>query len=445
MADFPNVVLIVLDTMRKDILRLYGGTAQTPSMEALASEGIAYENCIASAPWTVPSHASLFTGLLPSAHGVHETRAQKISEIYGAMAQSGEEPLAEYLRKRGYDTAGYSANGALGPGSGFESGFSTYQLLDMTTVIDKGAKATIKSGEKYGRSKWEITKTLLMTAKFGELARLYRARRRIADDYKKKGFPRLKRGGDIIEAISSRPLEEPFFLFVNFCEAHEPYIRPKEPGTVADIFAREGVDNRLLKKIRRAYLGEAAIVDRFVGSIVQDLRARGSYGRTLFVVTSDHGQALKEHGYYGHGTYLYNEILEVPLIVKYPGGKKPRPPSGYQPLARIPELVKDSLLGLADSESVTAYTAVAESFGSPYSFAIYRNAEGFEPKNDKIDRPRKAAYGGRSKLVIDGTNGEVEEFTVSGAQADPLERRKEFENLRAALAELRDPSFILPD
>ena len=291
MADFPNVVMVVLDTMRRDVLKIYGGSARTPCIEALASDGEVYRNCIAPSPWTVPSHATLFTGLTPSVHGVHETRDRKIFELYGAMAESGLETLAGYLRRRGYDTAGYSANPSVSPGTGFDAGFSHFQYFDMKEKSDQEASAALGRASSYGRSKWEIAKNLLKEGKLSELARLYSARRRVSAGYRKRGFPMVKRGDAIAAALSSRRLEEPFFTFVNFCEMHEPYVRPNEPSTVADIFGREKVDPPLLKKIRQAYVTEAEIVDGFVGSIVQHVKSLGAYERTLFVVTSDHGQA----------------------------------------------------------------------------------------------------------------------------------------------------------
>ena len=447
MADSPNVVLVVLDTLRKDVVSAYGGGGMSPHLDKLASDGVVYRNCVASSPWTTPSHASLFTGLLPSKHGVHETKDRKIIDIFGDMAKVRAQPLAGYLADRGYATACYSANVNISPGSGFERGFSAFEVM-YGPVPDEATTKAVQTAKKYGKSRGEIAKKMLKRGKVPDLMRLYSVDRKLKSLYRERNYPLFKGGDKIAEEIARLKLEEPFFLFVNLLEMHEPYLsgRPGgEPDALTDMFGTWEVDPALAVTMKAKYLEELSAVDAFLGKITGWLKQTSKYDGTLVLATSDHGQALKEKGYFGHGTYMHDEILEVPLVVKYPKGAKPKQAEGYQPLHRVPELVKDGLVGVFDGESLTREYAISESFGVPNKFDRVENAPGFEKRKEEVDRPRKAVYKGGLKLVIDGTDGRVEEFTLNGKPLDRGERRDAFKELVGLLASLRDSSFALPD
>ena len=446
MTDSPNIVMVVLDTLRKDVLSLYGGRARSPSLVALASDGVVYPNCVASSPWTAPSHASLFTGLLPSRHGVHETWDDKINQVFGKMASVDAEPLASYLGERGYETVCYSANANIAKGSGFERGFSHYTLMNVTNPTLRAQQA-IELARRYGKTRKEVAVNLLKRGRIGDLARLYSEDRRLKAERRRRNYPVVKGGNGITTSIVARRFEEPFFLFVNLLEMHEPYTTGEpggEPRPISDLFEKKVVGEPLMREIREKYGGEVEVVDSFLGRTLSWLKEKGIYDDSLVIVTSDHGQALKEKGFYGHGTFMHDEILEVPLIVKYPQNRKPKTIPGYQPLHRLQELAKDSLVGVADAASLGAEYAVAESFGIPFGLESVSDVVDFEPKRSRFDRPRKAVYKGGLKLVVDGRDGGVEEFSRGGQLVDPKEREEDFSEMVGILTAVGDSEFVLP-
>jgi arylsulfatase A-like enzyme len=445
LTDLPNVVVVVFDTMRRNVLGAYGGPASSPSIDALAAEGVVYGNCIASSPWTTPSHASLFTGLLPSKHGVHEDWDTKMLQVFSAMKSVQSQPLASYLGERGYETACYSANANIAPGSGFENGFSTFEYKGVTPP--ERSQKVLDMARKHGRTRREIASNLLKEGKVGDLARLYLEDRRLKGAYRRMNYPLLKGGDAVAASVSGLRLERPFFLFVNLVEMHEPYLRG-EPGAetkpIADLFGTRRVSDSMIAAIRRRYVEEAAAADTFFGRILAWLKETGAYGDSLVVATSDHGQSLKEKGFYGHGTFLHDEILEVPLVVKYPGGARPKPGPGHQPLHRVQEMVKDCLVGVCDGSSLTTDHAVAESFGVPNVLRSVSDAPDFEANRARFDRPRKAVYKGALKLVVEGKGGGIEEFSRAGKPIAPGDQREELKEMVRILAEVGDRGFILP-
>ena len=104
MPDAPNIVFVVFDTMRKDVLQPYGGTANTPHISSLINDSVVYANCIAPSPWTIPSHASFLTGMYPSEHGIHETYDTKIPQLFGKMNEQSNNSVTTLLRRSGYNT-----------------------------------------------------------------------------------------------------------------------------------------------------------------------------------------------------------------------------------------------------------------------------------------------------------------------------------------------------
>ena len=445
MTDSPNIIIVVLDTLRKDVLRAYGGGASSPNLDVLAADGVVYQNCVASSPWTAPSHASLFTGLLPSRHGVHESWDNKMLQVFGSMKSVSAEPLASYLADRGYETTCYSANANIAPGSGFERGFSSFSLMNVDPPDD--SKQVLSMARSYGRTRREIATNLLKQGKVGDLTRLYLEDRRLKREYKKMNFPLFKGGDRIATSLGGRKLEQPFFLFVNLLEMHEPYLRGEpgmEPKPIADLFGKRTVGKQIMEAIRHRYAEEVSTVDSFFGAILHWLRDSGTYDDSMVIATSDHGQSLKEMGFYGHGTFMHDEILQVPLIVKYPGGSKPKLKPGYQPLHRVQEAVKDSLVGVHDGISLTSDHAVAESFGIPNGLESVSDAREFAAKRARFDRPRKAVYMKGLKLAVDGHEGVIEEFTKARKPLGPGEFSEELKEMVGVLRELRDVGFKLP-
>ena len=304
-AGRPNVLLLILDTVRAVNLSAYGYVRPTtPNLKALAEEGARFERALATAPWTLPSHASMFTGRYP-----HETTADWMEPL-----DATHPTLAEALAARGYRTGGFVANRLFGTQEwGLERGFTRY--------------------EGYARSVGQALDNGTLTRK--AIARASR----LLSTYWMPGRKNAERmNDDLLDWLDGLEGDRPFFAFVNYYDAHEPYveelpdrrfsegepltrrIRTSQRHTAAEVAA-----------LRDAYDGAIAYLDDRLGRLVAELDRRGLRDNTLIIVTSDHGEEFDEHGHMSHGNSLYLPSLHVPLIMVLPS----RVPAG----AAVPEWV----------------------------------------------------------------------------------------------------------
>jgi arylsulfatase A-like enzyme len=299
----PNVILIVLDTVRSDHLSCYGYERPTsPNVDRLARESVMYTKAIAAAPWTLPSHASMFTGLVPSRHMAHNEHL---------VLEEDQQTLAEVLAASGFETAGFCNNPWLTGKTGMTQGFEQFHevwrdVVSQGTInINLFVNPAVHGMEDAGAA------TSL---------------------------------GQITAWLGERPKNaRPFFLFVNLIEPHSYYDPPpdfRNRFTGASL-SREEVAQANLDYVRHAfadsltapevdriqalYDGEIAYVDDWVGKLLAFLREHALLDRSLLIVTSDHGEAFGEHQLCGvrlidHQLSLHQELLRVPLIVRYPRG-----------------------------------------------------------------------------------------------------------------------------
>ncbi len=161
------------------------------------------------------------------------------------------------------------------------------------------------------------------------------------------------------------------------------------------------------------------------------LKKNGLYEDALIIATSDHGQEFKEHGFYGHGTFLHDEILEVPLIVKYPAGGKPGSAGGYQNLCDVHSLVVRTCGG-EDAFMRSTEETFSESFGVVHKPPTVNDPvlrAKFDEVRQRVDRPRKAVFRDGYKLVVDWTTKEVEEFSLNGEKVDQSGQRNVADSL----------------
>lgn len=285
----PNVVVYLVDTLRADHLGCYGYPRPvSPRLDAFAAGSVLFETAVAQSPWTRPSVVSIFTGLTPRAHGVNGQR--------DALAPDAL-TLAEVLSAHGYRTAGVVANPNAAGRFGLAQGFDEYELLP---------------GHRNGAPR--------VTAWAEE--RLERWQR---ED---------ERGGEPPDEDSRRP----FFLYLHTVEPHSPY-QPAEP--FRSRFAAGVPEGPLgtrwhLKRLRSGeeaatpevvghlldlYDAEVAANDAAFSAVLDLLDARGLADDTVVVFTSDHGEEFLEHGGFEHGSTFYSEVIEVPLVVRFPGGE----------------------------------------------------------------------------------------------------------------------------
>ena len=459
----PNVVVLVFDAMRKDVLPVYGGRGATPNLDRFCADSTAYPDCIAPSPWTIPSHTSLFTGKYPSEHGVHETHDLKAQDLLGMQSAFRGEVLAETLKSKGYQTAGFPANPMLTLRPGFDRGFESF-ASHQGALASPEDMALLRSTFEEGKSKPALLWNLARRGELGKAVRLLRAARRINKFRARSGYPRSKYGDLLVSKVKETRLDPPFFLFANFMEMHDPYVGyellsanrgPFPTVGAADLYGYKTIGESDMAEISRGYYSNASSLDSYFGGFVAALKDKGVFNDTVFVVTSDHGQALKERGYYGHGTFLHDEILRIPLIVRNRGGKKLATGSGYQSLVNIPRFLIDVVEGGDGAGAISSEAALAESFGTqqaPPAKAASILAGKIDEVRKKVDRPLAAAYMGGFRLVADPSTWDVEEFTRDGEPADRSEHRgeldamvAELQKVRAAETKVEKPEALLPE
>jgi arylsulfatase A-like enzyme len=293
-AGAPNIILIVIDAGRADALHCCGNERETsPHLDKLAQEGALFEQAYTAAPWTLPSHASLFTGKYPSEHGAHG------EYLY---LEDRNTTIAEVLHDHGYHTFSVSANGNISP---------QYNTVQGFERVSTGVY-----GRRQGRSFLanQFAK-LLGKADYGAGDGNVIARRWIAD------------------AVNSK---RPFFLFMNYMEVHArygstPYAARWLPDakafrramkvpqdTIAYAAGAKHATPEEFALLRALYDGDMLYLDERIGEIIECLRTSGILDNTMLIVTSDHGEELGEHGLVGHSVSLYNTVFRIPLIVRYP-------------------------------------------------------------------------------------------------------------------------------
>ena len=292
-AEAPNVVLITLDTVRAASLSLYGYDRQTsPNLARFAQDGVVFTRAFSTSPWTLPSHGAMFTGRQP-----HELTAAWKTPIDNTHPM-----LAEVLRKSGYLTAGFAGNIKYCPAEfGLARGFTHY--------------------EDHPRS---VLRSLLSTS-FGETvskALSFEERYR----FWLKSAARLNT--DFLRWIDHRPAGRPFFAFINYYDAHAPYLSPPEFGRRfsatpprGDIWTRKLDEWRPdeIRELNAAYDSAIAYLDDELGKLFEALRQRDLLRNTAIIITADHGEQFGEHGLLEHANSLYLSLLHVPLVVVYPG------------------------------------------------------------------------------------------------------------------------------
>ena len=307
-ARSPDVLLVVMDTVRADRLSLYGHDRPTsPYLERLAAAGVVFDDCTTAGVWTWPSHASLFTGELPTVHGAHfavgepEDGVWPHDEAVATRMRSDLPTLAEHFVRAGYDTVSIAANELLTPELGLVRGFQeAYQIEGDRGVVEHA---------------WEVL---------------------------------------------ARPQTRPLFLFINLMTAHAPYTETGNPWVAArrseldpesapewvrpylvegelrgvDLRKNEEVEVSGVERYLRGsleippegmellldlYDGELALVDELVAAVLARWYEGRGRDQSIVAVTSDHGELFGEHGLLEHRGHVYPELVRVPLVIAAPG------------------------------------------------------------------------------------------------------------------------------
>lgn len=270
----PNLVLYLVDTLRADHLGCYGYARPTsPNIDALARDGVRFEDVSAHCSWTKPSTATVLTGLHPIEHGVHD---------HGDMLPENLETLAEILNVQGYQSYAFMANAFASSLFGMMQGFQEELMIKA---------------------------------------------------------PSQALHQKIVARLDNLEAGKPFFLYVHSMDPHGPYDPPEafdrwskelETANYGELWAQSrraqiddlGAERRPphnLEDVVALYDGEIAANDHSFGLLMEELKQRGLYDNTMVVLLSDHGEEFYEHSSFGHGSSLFQEVLQVPWVIKYPG------------------------------------------------------------------------------------------------------------------------------
>ena len=306
----PNVLVIVLDTLRADHLSSYGYARKTsPEMDRIAGRGVLFENAIAPCSWSLPSHASLLTGRPPSQHGMQNVQPMPWFG-WNRNSLGGYPTLGDALQHRGYRTAAFSANriyftSNIGLGRGF---------IHFEDYFDSVGDSFVRT--LYGR---EFARLYLNRSEKSKMTRALRYLRLdswLDKDSEGSGdfggaYGVRKRASLVNQELLQwidRDRQRPFFAFLNYLDVHYSYGGPRgylkpdwDRGTTID-----------------EYDAGLKYVDDYIGRLLRDLEQRGVAENTIVVITSDHGESLGAHGLSYHGAALYRELIQVPLIISFP-------------------------------------------------------------------------------------------------------------------------------
>lgn len=414
----PNLLVIVCDTLRKDILNVYGGPARATHIERLAKDSVVYQNAVAPSTWTLPSHLSLFTGLYAGQHGVHEDGVKfDAVEVMERSREFKAERLSEWLSKRGYECEGISNNPWISSLTGFNAGFREFSLLDNQPqwIMDGIIKAS-----KLGSSKKEILSKLISNgelSKFLEFGNIWA--NKVLYDYT-HNFPMDKGAKMTVDALMEREWSGKFFKFINMVEAHEPYRGEGDKERWGAMLGFQKMDRKRAGELKMEYVRETEYLDKRIGMITGLLKAKGVYDDTLIIVTSDHGQEFMEHGYMYHGIYVHDEIARIPLIIKYPKGKKYEIPKGYQGLTTLNSMIKSVAEG-GDADDLTTDSVFSESYGMCH---VVPPRFTHEKIDEDYSKTRVAVYENNYKLTYNITDSKAEELLLGEKRLDVKANRR---------------------
>jgi arylsulfatase len=402
----PNVALIVVDTLRADALSCYGAPLPTPNLDRFAARACRFENAYSCAPQTNRSVMTIFTSQYPTVHKARIDAAPGGDWI----------TLAEALSREGYYCRAIIGNDVLRPALGFNRGFDDYHMVTEPDAFPAFHDTVFNS--IYGAS------VRLLANRPGE--------ERITDLVTR----------ETVDFLDSYEGDRPFFLYAHYLDPHMPYTPPAEfvRGTpelrrralekltrdVEDGYSYEFTEVDVLRAL---YLGEVAYVDDRLGDVFAAFEGRGLFENTLVIVTADHGEMFREHGFLGHDTH-YREVIRVPLLVRAPAGPLAscRWYGGAVSLADLAPTVyaHTGVSAPSDLEGKALGALVAASAGERF---VYSETRTF------ADEPA-ALHSARFTIIDDREKGRIEFYD---REDDPDERlnRYRFDDADDLLGELR--------
>lgn len=374
-----NVILIVVDTLSSRYLGCYNQTQKnSPVIDRLAKEGALFVQSFSVAPWTKPSLASIFTGVMPSEHGI--TAA-------GDRLAEDRKLLGEMLKERGFRTAGFASHVYLSQRFGLAQGLDFYKQVNKSKRIHSA----------------------ITSAQVSDLA---------------------------IEWMKEKS-DRPFFLFLHYFDPHFNYIHHKDfnftsdyKGPLSESISMVELTKRTkhlkaadVEFLKNLYREEIAFTDHHIGRVIEAVKALGAAKNTLVVLTADHGEEFMEHGSFNHTKTLYDELLSVPLIFYLPGTIEPR--QVKHPVTQLD--IVPTLLSLSKRpESAAGWSGISLApalFGQeiPSDRDLFHEVSYSSVKNRKnVEHDIIGIRSGRYKLLHDRNRKRTSLYDL---KSDPLEQR----------------------
>ena len=445
----PNVLIIVWDTVRADRMSLYGHHRKTtPQLDAWAAEATVYEQATAPGMWTLPTHATMFTGLRGTTHG---------AKASWRWLDHRFETLAETLSGSGYETVAMSSNLIASPMTNLTQGFETV----LTTFPRDGARG----GRLVGPAKAATQAKLIATDASTEISPAF-----AGNDGEKWGKAVHKDAAPVLhdtlgKFIDAKGGEGPWFAYLNMMEAHTPRIpsmsarkrllSPElvERGLTTDaslfaeneyIIGQRDYTPEQLEAIAGVYDAAILDLDDATGALIADLRQRGILDDTLVILVADHGEALGEHRMFEHRWSVFEQLLHVPLVVRFPDRFEGRRVADRVSTADVYATVLD-VTGVDPPQAPTESTSLAgrTSF-EPFVFVqmldpFASQLAGMREAYPELDlspwmRTYCAVYEGSKKLIY-ASDGAHSLFDVHG---DPAEANDLFASEVATAERLQE-------
>lgn len=330
----PHIILIVMDSAGAKHCSAYGHFRDTtPGLKRLAEEGVLYRHCFTAAHSTIASHASLFTGLYPGDHGCSMFNALP-SDCF---------TLAEILGDMGYRTVGLSSNLLVSHAYRFNQGFQEFYEMESLFNSERyyEAKSAFASFKKESHKDWDRLRFLIKYS-WQKNYYLYPVHNLLNRIYSKLQGRITHSSAAVTERtlrIAKKIMTEgakktPIFLFINFMETHYNYNPPSNYNNIIkideakknavlqlkpqDFYVGRGFSPEEIEILQLLYEQEIAYLDDRLWDLYLFLKNTGLSDNTMFIVTADHGDGFGEHGLWGHMFGLYNELIHIPLVIKYP-------------------------------------------------------------------------------------------------------------------------------
>lgn len=307
-AQGPNVILLIIDTQRADHLSLYGYHRNTsPNIDRFAQDSVVFDDAVSPSSWTIPSHASIFTGRYIGEH-MANTQTQFLNP--------DELTIAEILKDNGYYTAGFVANAYLKARYGYHQGFMTYE--DRVDFFEFNVKY-----DSYNLM--EYMKVFIPSVHKGFMRLAHSDNEMNVEEMHAKILPWIDKNHD-----------KTFFLFINYMDVHDPYnlgmdylhlysnaSRTRAEDVANNFNLDQGRNNPVtveeVELLKALYDSEIRYFDHHIQELFDKLEAYGLMENTILIITGDHGEEFYEHNGWLHGQTLYEEVIHVPLIIHYPG------------------------------------------------------------------------------------------------------------------------------